>query len=211
MKLLLLLFNVIPFLQILGIVLMLFSKFETSYKILIALSLIYLLPPLLSCLCKLIVPIRIDKITFYSKEYYAWWFQYNLQVLYLRLPFLEEVIRIVPGAYSMWLRLWGSKIGKLVYWAPGLRILDRSFLDIGDLVVFGADVKLNPHVIQKIEDQNMLLLGPIKIGKNVLVGGYSLLTAGVNIGDNESMRAFSILTPFSRWSDGRRIKPEKKD
>ena len=116
----------------------------------------------------------------------------------------------MPGLYSVWLRLWGAKIGKLIYWAPGLRVLDRSYLDIGDHVFFGADVRLNPHVITKENDKNMLLLDTIVIKKNVSVGGYSLLTTGVCIEVGEALKAYSILTPFCTWKNGKRVKPKSE-
>ena len=129
-------------------------------------------------------------------------------MLYLRLPFMEEFLRFVPGLYSLWLRLWGSKIGKLVYWPAGLRLLDRGYLDIGDYVFFGADVRLNPHVITKENEKNMLLLDTVVIKKNVSIGGYSLITAGVCIEEGEALNAYSILTPFCTWKNGKRIKPK---
>jgi acetyltransferase-like isoleucine patch superfamily enzyme len=135
----------------------------------------------------------------------AWWACFQCQVLFLRFPVLEEIMRLLPGVYSLWLRLWGSKIGKLTYWAPGTVILDRGFLDIGDDVVFGAGVRLNPHVMEKTP-QAVLLLAPIQIGSGALVGGYSLLTAGTVIAENENTRAFLISPPFSVWKHGARIR-----
>jgi len=108
---------------------------------------------------------------------------------------------MVPGVYSLWLRLWGSRVGKLTYWAPGTVILDRGFLDIGDNVVFGAGVRLNPHVME-----NDLRLARVKIGDGAMIGGYSLLTAGTEIAAGEATRAFLISPPFSKWENGKRTR-----
>ncbi len=61
---------------------------------------------------------------------------------------MEEILRLIPGLYSFWLRAWGSRVGKLTYWAPQTVILDRGFLEIGDHVIFGAGVRINPHVME---------------------------------------------------------------
>ena len=74
--------------------------------------------------------------------------------------------------------------------------------DIGDTVVFGAGVKLNPHVIT----EGKLLLAPIVIGNRAAIGGYSLLTAGTEISEGDEVRAFLVSPPFSIWKDNKRIR-----
>ncbi len=134
-----------------------------------------------------------------SPEFLRWWACFQCQVLFLRFPALEELLRLLPGVYSLWLRLWGSRIGRLTYWAPGAIILDRGFLEVGEQVVFGAGVRLNPHVLGRD-----LRLAPVRIGAGAMIGGYSLLTAGTEIAAGEATRAFLISPPFSRWKDGKR-------
>jgi acetyltransferase-like isoleucine patch superfamily enzyme len=101
---------------------------------------------------------------------------------------------------------WGARIGRLTYWGAGLRILDRSFLWIGDDVVFGAAVRLNPHVLIRNDKGELeLILSAIRIGDKVVIGGYSLLTAGTEIAPDECTRACLISPPFSKWKNGVRI------
>ena len=85
-------------------------------------------------------------------------------------------------------------------------ISDRSFLDIGDDVVFGAGVRLNAHVLTKDEGRPLLYLATIHIGSRTIVGGYSLLTAGTAISEDEVVRAFLVSPPFSAWKDGKRVR-----
>lgn len=170
-------------------------------------AILYLWPPLAIRLLFAICPISSGSHQIGSKAFLVWWASAQIQMIFCRLPALEELLRLVPGLYSRWLRLWGSKIGGLTFWAPGLRILDRSFLWIGDDVVFGAGVRLNPHVIADDDGQKVLHLAPITIGDRVQIGGYSLLTAGVGVETDESPRSFSLLPPFSKWTKGRRQKP----
>jgi hypothetical protein len=140
-----------------------------------------------------------------SSAFLRWWACFQCQVVFLRFPVFEEVLRLIPGLYSLWLRLWGSRIGRLTYWAPQTLILDRGFLDIGDHVVFGAGVRINPHVMERNPDP-ILRLATVKIGNDCAIGGYSLMTAGTEIADGESTRAFLISPPFSKWKNGRRIR-----
>ena len=71
-----------------------------------------------------------------------------VQLLYGAVPLLETVLRLIPGAYSAWLRLWGSRIGKGGYRTPQVQVLDRSLLEVGDGAVFGHEVKVACRVIK---------------------------------------------------------------
>jgi len=169
-------------------------------------AVLYLAPPVVAGTLKRTASIREGHIAVGTREFFAWWALFNLQVLFCRLPVLEELLRLVPGLYSGWLRLWGARVGRLTYWAAGLRILDRSFLRIGDDVVFGADVRLNPHVLARNDaGQLELILATVTIGDRAVIGGYSLLTAGSEVAADECTRAFLVSPPFGKWQDGRRI------
>ena len=178
----------------------------------VALALLYLAPPVVARLALLNARESVGRIPVGSKAFFIWWFVFQLQIIFSRLPSLEETLRLIPGLYSQWLRLWGSRIGRFTYWSPGTLITDRSFLSIGDDVVLGAGVRLNPHVLAKSENNELeLLLANVRIGDRVLVGGYSLLTAGTEIADDETTRAFLISPPFSKWKDGKRVRGEGAD
>ena len=171
---------------------------------------LYLVPPITCRVVAWLLPIRRRRIEIGSRDFFVWWFVLNLQMLFCRFSALEEVLRVVPGCYSMWLRVWGAKVGRLTYWAAGVRVLDRQALAIGNDVTFGAGSRLASHVMLA-DDQGRLtlVLAPIKIGDRVTVGGYSLLTAGSEIAADQCTRAFLILPPMNRLENGRRIKPER--
>lgn len=208
-KLLPLLCNMIPLAQVAAIGGLCWLLRESPWAVLVGvLGILYVLPPLASRGVMALLPIRQTVIPVGSKEFFVWWFTLNLQMLFCRFPFLEELLRVIPTCYSFWLRLWGAKIGKLTYWAAGTTILDRPWLEIGDHVVFGAGVRLNAHVFTPDKQGKMILvLSPIKIGDRVTIGGYSLLVAGTEIASDQCTRAFLICLPFSRVVDGRRVKP----
>lgn len=201
-QLAMLLLNLIPPLHAAGTISCLFLPLGWPFKIISALAFLYILPIIPARLLRESLRKSPPKIPIGATEFLKWWACFQCQVLFLRFPASEEIIRLIPGCYSLWLRLWGSRIGKFTYWAPRTSILDRGFLDIGDNVVFGAGVKLNPHVMEK----GKLLLAPVKIGDRSLIGGYSLLTAGTVISPNETVRAFLISPPFSKWKDNKRIR-----
>jgi len=177
-----------------------------------AMALLYLAPPLLSRTIRVVSQVQEGRTEFGGRNFVRWWCLLQLQGIFNRFPAFEEFLRIVPGLYSLWLRLWGAKIGRLTYWAPGTAILDRSFIEIGDDVVFGAGVRLNPHVLARNEaGKNELLLATIKIGAGAIIGGYSLLTAGTEIPAGESTRAHLLSPPFTLWKNGKRINKQTRE
>jgi hypothetical protein len=207
-RLLMLALNFLPLIHVVAtMILLLMSYANWPTRIGIALTVLYLLPPLVARMILLLVTIPQGRIAVGSKAFFGWWTLFQLQIIFCRLPALEEILRLMPGLYSLWLRLWGARVGRLTYWSPGTSITDRSFLCIGDDVVFGAGVRLNAHVLTKDENGRMeLLLATLKIGDRVVVGGYSLLTAGTEISPDEITRARLLSPPFSFWKDGKRIK-----
>jgi hypothetical protein len=199
--------NYIPFLHVLLMVALLCVPWAAlGWRIGAAVAVLYILPPVVARLLLALWPIRSSRIKMPSRDYFVWWIVLNLQVLFCRLPALEELMRLFPGVYSAWLRLWGSHIGSFTYWAAGLRILDRGFLEIGSGVAFGAGVRLNPHVVAENDEGKLeLFLAPVRIGDRAIIGGYALLTAGTRIADDEVTRACLLSPPFSHWKGGRRI------
>ncbi|MGD0058334.1 MAG: acyl transferase [Verrucomicrobiia bacterium] len=176
------------------------------WRLLTGLAVLYLVPPLAARCIRMVLPIREGHIAVATLGFFTWWALFNLQVIFCRLPALEECLRLVPGLYSCWLRLWGARVGRLTYWAAGLRILDRSFLHIGDDVIFGAAVRLNPHVLARNDNGRLeLILATVRIGDRAVIGGYSLLTAGSQVAADECTRAFLVSPPFGQWQDGRRV------
>ncbi len=166
---------------------------------------LYIVPALLGRLVLAFRPVTRPRIGIGTRDYFTWWGVLNLQVLFCRLPALEACLRIVPGAYNAWLRLWGARIGRYTYWGAGTQILDRSFLRIGQGVVFGAGVRISPHVVARNADGELeLWLAPVTIGDRVMIGAHSLLAGGTTIADDECTRARLMSAPFSHWKGGKR-------
>lgn len=197
-----------------------------------ALGMIYLVPPFGAALARpraLLSRLDRERCPVGSPAFLRWWYITQWQVLFHRFPALEEVLRLIPGCYSAWLRMWGAKIGGFVYWSPGVKLFDRPFLRVGDRVVIGADTKICPHIIARRElrqsdseeqrngeqqpgDKQLpdrldgggeLVLSPITIGDDALVGGSTLLPAGVSIAAGEQTPGGRPMAPFARYCNGR--------
>jgi hypothetical protein len=169
-------------------------------------AILFLVPPLVVRVSTWWRPLATGRLEPGSGDFLHWWFTAQWQVVFTRLPVLEEIIRMIPGLYSMWLRLWGARVGALVYWSPGVVVLDRPLVRIGKQVIFGVGARLNPHVLAPDGPRRMALyLSPITIGDDTLVGGYSLLLPGCEIAAGEVTPPFRTIHAFSRFANGRRV------
>ena len=166
---------------------------------------LFLAPPLLVRLSTVRRPFASGAVALDSRAFLHWWYSAQWQILFARLPFLEEVLRLVPGLYSMWLRLWGARIGSLIYWSPGVAVLDRPLVRVGSRVVFGVGVRLNAHVLAPdVRGLAALFVAPISIGDDALIGGYSLLLPGCVVAAGEVTPPYRSIHAFSRFEGGRR-------
>jgi hypothetical protein len=206
-QLLMLFLNTLALLHLILITLVIWRPWMPStWRLPAALAVLFLLPPVLARLVTVLTGLKEGRIPMGSKAFFAWWAVSNLQLLFNRLPALEECLRMVPGLYGLWLRLWGSRVSPFVYWAPGLRILDRGYVDFGDMVVLGAGTRISPHLyLKNAEGEMELVLATVRIGHRSLVGGYSLLAAGTEFAEDEVGRACLISPPYSRWKGGIRV------
>jgi len=148
-------------------------------------AVVYFVPPLCFRLHEKISPLREGLHSLEAPGYSPWWGSLQMQNIYHALPALEAILRIVPGCYSAWLRLWGSKIGRNVAWTPRVEISDRSLLEIGDRVIFGHKVALYAHVVDrrpKAKGGSLRLFAKrIRIGDGAFVGAGSRLGPGAEI------------------------------
>ena len=169
------------------------------------LTLLYVFPPLAARLVLTACDSQATTVPVGSAAFLRWWALAQLQLVFNRLPALEELLRLVPSLYSAWLRLWGARVGRFVYWAPGVLVTDRSLLEVGDRVVVGVSTRIVAHVIIGQPDgRRALLMAPVVIGSGAIVGGFSVLGPGARILEGEMPPALTVLSPFWTWSGGRR-------
>jgi acetyltransferase-like isoleucine patch superfamily enzyme len=148
------------------------------------LAMLYLLPPACFRTHNLLWPLVEGRSRLDTSEYSPWWGSHQFQVVYNAFPALEAALRLVPGAYSAWLRLWGSRIGRRVHWTPRVDITDRSLLEVGDDAVFGHLVACYAHVVMHRRERVLLYVRRIRIGRGVLLGFACRLGPGVRIDDS---------------------------
>ncbi|MBI5247645.1 MAG: acyl transferase [Elusimicrobia bacterium] len=145
------------------------------------LSAVYLLPVLVYRCFVVLYPLELGLSNMAEKKFSPWWASHQIQLLYTAVPVLEAVLRMIPGAYSAWLRLWGSRIGSSVYWTPRMEIHDRGLLNIGDNVIFGHKVELYGHTVTPKRSRLLLYTGLVTVGSGAFVGAGSRLAPGVVI------------------------------
>lgn len=165
---------------------------------------LFLLPPLLARYV-LRPGLPTGEIAVPSEAFFRWWTTWQLQAVFNRLPWIEELLRLIPGAYSGWLRLWGANIGRLTLWSPGVRIFDRPLLDIGDDVVIGIDTRIVGHFGGlDAAGRSTFTLGLITIGDRCVIGASALLAPGVTLASDQATEALFLGTPFAHWRAGQR-------
>ena len=141
-----------------------------------------------------VYPIREGTSYLQGKTYSPWWGSHQLQQIYIAFPVLEAILRLIPGAFSLWLRLWGSKVGQGVYWTPAIEIADRGLLEIGDRVVFGYRVGLYGHVVKPKQGDLLLYVKTVKIGSDAFIGAGSVLGPGAALSEGSFLPAESRLS-----------------
>jgi hypothetical protein len=158
------------------------------YDIAVLIGIVYLLPVALFRIHNAFWPVRDGSQDISEKKYNAWWASHMFQLPFISIPWLEGIIHLVPGLYSMWLRAWGSRIGHRVYWTPKIEIVDRHLIDVGDRVVFGHLVAMCSHMVAPIDGKQMLVLKTIHIGSGAFIGACSKIGPGSVVAPGANLR-----------------------
>jgi len=127
-----------------------------------------------------------------GEEYNPWWGTQQIQLIYNTFPYLERILHLVPGLYSFWLRLWGAKIGKNVYWVPSVLTIDRGLIEVGDGAILGLNATTCAHTVKPKKDRLIVFVQKIKIGNNAFIGGDVRISPGVHIEDG-------AFVPYGEW------------
>jgi hypothetical protein len=137
-----------------------------------------------------------------AKDGNLWLLYYQLQLIYSSFSFFERLLRLFPGFYSAWMRLWGSKIGKKVNWTAECQIVDRGHLEIGDRAFLGNRCYLSAHALKKTKDQYLLYVKKIVIGSDAMVSYAVEIGPGVVIGARAHIDAGAGMYPNTRVLEG---------
>lgn len=154
---------------------------------------LYGLPLLTYLMHRYFYPIEEGISYLIGEKYSPWWGSHQIQGIYIAFPVLENLLRLIPGAFSAWLRLWGAQVGRNVYWNPGIVILDRGLIEIGDNSIIGYRVEMSCHIIKPKKENLMLYIKKLKIGSNVFLGSASSVGPGVVIEDGAFVAANTVV------------------
>jgi hypothetical protein len=152
---------------------------------------IYGLPLLCYRLHILFFPLIDGTYDLSERKYSPWWASHMFQFPFITLPFLESVFHFFPGGFSLWLRLWGAKIGSQVHWTPRVEIVDRGHLEVGRGTIFGHLTGVCAHMVVTNEGRPFLVLKRIRIGEACLLGAASHYGPGSDIPSGTQTRAKS--------------------
>ena len=196
--------NYLPFSFILLGSYLVFETEGVSSKVFISLVWIYLLPPFFSRMIIMIWGNPSGRgLTQQDQAYKVWWLLSQLQMIFNRLPFLEELLRLIPGLYALWLGIWGAKVSPFSFWAPGSRIMDRHAVIVGPGVVIGAQATLSSHLgtVDK-EGTYRIDIAAVEIQNGAIVGGKAGIGPGCMIYSNAQLPAGRLLKPYTSWPRG---------
>ena len=172
---------------------------------------IYLVPPLLARLTLSLFGRPQGRLTQDMRAYRVWWFLTQLQTLFNRLPMLEECLRLAPGLYPAWIRLWGGRLSPFAYVGPGVLITDRYLVRVERGAVLGWMSALAGHMAVRDEAGRFVVVAAAPIVEaEAILGGGAGLGPGARLSARHMLPAGRRVAPFDVWprqrvpSDGER-------
>lgn len=161
---------------------------------------IYLLPPLVSRLSLALWGRPGGRVHADSRDYRVWWFLTQWQMVFNRLPALEELLRLVPGLYAAWIWLWGGSLSPFSFVGPGLIVTDRYLLDVRRGAVLGMKSALIGHTAVREEDGRfvVILAAPV-VERDAMLSGGAAIGPGAVLRAGHRLPAGQRLAPYSEW------------
>lgn len=171
-----------------------FGRWPSLWTAALLLFIIFFLPPIVQRVMLRWSAMKQGVSELDGRAFSAWLASHHIQAIYDALPFLESLLRVFPGFYSLWLRMWGSRVGYGVEWAVRMDVLDRSLMDIGNRVVFAREVELAAHVRKKTDGgRTRALVRSVRIGSYAFLGAGSRVSAGASIPSNASVPEMTMV------------------
>lgn len=168
---------------------------------------LYLLPPLLARLVLLSGSPVTDGAGPLDPAFKRWWLLTQLQMPFNRVGLLEDLLRLVPGLYSLWLNLWGSKVSLMTFWTRDVLISERYLLTIEPGVIFASQTGITAHLVAPDDDGELrLVLAPVVVERGAVLGIRSGLGPGCRVFAGELLPAGRMLPPYTGWQNGRKVR-----
>lgn len=171
-----------------------FAQWPSLWSALLLLFVLYFLPAMVQRVMFRWAPLKQGIACIDGRVFCPWLASHHIQAFYDALPYLESLLRVLPGFYSMWLRMWGSRVGYGVEWPVRMDVLDRSLMDIGNRVVFSREAELAAHVRKKTDGgRSRVLVRTVRIGSYAFVGAGARIGAGASVPSNASVPEMAIV------------------
>jgi hypothetical protein len=194
--------NYLPVAQLLLGAIAIFSlASSTASALLLAAAWLYLLPP---AVCRLTLAAFGTPcgrgLTQDARAFKVWWFLHQWQIVFDRLPWLEELLRLAPGLYALWLRMWGGRVSPLVYWGAGSLVVDRPLVVVEAGAIIGMGAALTGHLGVRGEDgiYRVDIAAP-HVGSGAIMGARSGLGPGAELAADRMLPAGRLIPAFTRW------------
>lgn len=188
-----------------------FAQWPSVWSAVLLLFIVYLFPPMVLRIMLRWAPLKFGIAPIDGRSFSPWLAAHHIQAFYDALPYLESLLRVIPGFYSMWLRMWGSRVGYGVVWPVRIDVLDRNLVDIGNRVTFDREVELAAHVRQKTDGGvARVLVRPVRIGSYAFLGACSRVGPGAIVPHNANLPPLTVVGVNESWGDAVRH-PEREE
>lgn len=179
-----------------------FAQWPSVFSAALLLFIVYVLPPIVLRVMLRWAPLQQGIACIDGRKFCPWLASHHIQAFYDALPYLESLLRVIPGFYSMWLRMWGSRVGYGVEWPVRMDVLDRNLMDIGNRVVFARGVELAAHVRQKMDGGgSRVLVRTVRIGSHAFLGAEVRVGPGANVPNNANVPALTVVGVNETFGD----------
>ncbi|MBL8531085.1 MAG: hypothetical protein JNK94_05055 [Hyphomonadaceae bacterium] len=188
-----------------------FAQWPNGWSALLLLFVVFGFPPMALRVLERWAPIKPGVACIDGRKFCPWLAAHHIQAFYDALPFLESLLRVIPGFYSMWLRMWGSRVGYGVEWPVRMDVLDRNLMDIGNRVVFSREVELAAHVRKKVDGAgSRVLVRRVHVGSHAFIGAGARIGPGASVPSNANVPALAVVDVNEAFGDAVRH-PEKEE
>jgi len=188
-----------------------FAQWPSGWSALLLLFILYVLPPIVLRIVFRWAPLKQGVSAIDGRKFSPWLAAHHIQAFYDALPYLESLLRVIPGFYSMWLRMWGSRVGYGVVWPVRIDVLDRNLVEIGNRVTFDREVELAAHVRQKMEGgAARVLVRTVRIGSHAFVGADVRVGPGASVPHNANVPPLTVVGVNETYGEAVRH-PEKDE
>jgi len=193
--------NYVPLVHVGSGVALALAGFATpGARIACLLAWLYLVPPVLARLTLAAFGRPAGRLTLDAPGYRVWWFLTQLQLVFNRLPWLEELLRLVPGLYPAWIGLWGGRLSPFAFVGPGVLITDRHAVRVERGAVLGLNSALAGHmVIRDDEGRFAIVVGTPTVEREAILGGDSGLGPGATLRAGHLLPTGRRVAPFDEW------------